>query len=610
MSKDLSPIKVLCVDDHPIVRQGIATLLCVEADMALVAEASNGREAVEQFRAHRPDITLMDLQMPGMSGLDAISAIQAEFPDARIIVLTTYADDAQAQRALQAGARGYLLKNALHRELLEAIRAAHLGRNALPSEASLELAGQAAESGLMPAEIGVLRFIAQGNACLEIARALGLSEEAVKDQVQGLLAQLDAGGGAPAQPAPEAAAQRTLLQAERAARHAAEAANRAKSEFLANLSHELRTPLHAVLGYAQLLAADAGLSPRQERGLNTIHQSGEHLLALVNDILDLASIEAGRTELNPVPLPIPTFLQATLELMQVKAQDTGLALVFEAGTGLPRAVLADERRLRQVLLNLLGNAVKFTRQGTVTLRASGEPQGPSQVLLRLEVQDTGAGIRPDDLERIFQPFQQVGDADSRSGGTGLGLAITRALVNDMGGRVGVRSELGRGTRFSVELPLPVAPFVQPACLQDSLPRPAARRYQGPPRRVLVVDDVAANRALMCDVLTDAGFEVAQASDGSQMLAAARNFRPDLIVLDSVMPSVDGLEATRRLRQQADFAAVPVIAVSASATAEHRAACLQAGVDVFLTKPVSLETLQAHIGKELGLQWMEPGEGAA
>jgi signal transduction histidine kinase len=602
MTKDLTPIKVLCVDDHPIVRQGIAMLLLGEPDMALVPEASNGREAILQFRAHRPDVTLMDLQMPGMGGLDAISAILAEFPDARIIVLTTYADDQRVQRALQAGARGYLLKNALHRELLEAIRAVHKGREALPSEGSLELAGQVADAELMPAEISVLRFIAQGNAYPEIARALGLSEEAVEGQVQGILSKLKAQGGAPTEnPAPG----HELLQAERAARHAAEAANRAKSEFLANMSHELRAPLHAVLGYAQLLTMNGGLSPRQERGLNTIHQSGEHLLSLITDILDLARIEAGRTELNPVPLPLRTFLQAALELMLVKAEEKRLALVFDAGPGLPMSVLADERRLRQVLLNLLGNAIKFTDRGTVTLRVSAEPQGPSQVLLRLDVEDTGVGMRPDDLERIFQPFEQAGDAESRGGGTGLGLSITRALVHDMGGHVQVSSELGRGTRFRVELPLLVARPVQVAPRQVC----GVLRYKGPPRRVLVVDNVAANRALMCDFMTNAGFEVAQANDGSRMLVTAKSFRPDLILMDSVMPSMDGVEATRRLRRDADLAAVPVIAVSASAAAEHRAACLQAGVNVFLTKPVSLETLQAHIGNELGLQWIEAGDGA-
>jgi signal transduction histidine kinase len=602
MTEDSKRIRVLCVDDHPIVRQGIATLLSVEADMALVAQAANGQEAIQQFRAHRPDITLMDLQMPGMSGLDAIGAIRAEFPDARIIVLTTYADDTQTQRALQSGARGYLLKSALHKELLDAIRAVHAGRKVLPSEGSLDLAEQVTVEALTPAEVSILRFIAQGNAYQEIARALKLSEETIESQVRNILSKLDAQertlAAAPA-------LERDLVETERAARHAAEAANRAKSEFLAGMSHELRTPLNAVLGYAQLLTMQGGLSPKQARGLDTIHKSGLHLLALINDILDLARIEAGRTELNPEPVKLADFLQSVVNLMRVKADEKQLAFVFDADPGLPETVLADERRLRQVLLNLLGNAIKFTDRGTVTLRAAAEPKGPSQVLLRLDVEDTGVGMRAEDLQRIFEPFQQVGEVERRSGGTGLGLAITRALVNDMGGQVQVSSEFGRGTRFSIALPLPVA---QPAAEAPAPHLPRVARYQGPARRVLVVDDVAANRALMCDFLTNAGFEVAEAADGQQMLATARSFRPDLILMDSVMPAVDGVEATRRLRQDADLSKVPVIAVSAAATAEHRAECLQAGVNVFLTKPVSLETLQAHIGEQLGLQWIEPTVG--
>ena len=192
MSDNTNRIRILCVDDHPIVRQGIASLLGVQPDMELAAEASNGREAIQEFRTHRPDITLMDLQMPEMGGLDAISAIRAEFPDARIIVLTTYAGDAQALRALQAGARGYLLKNALHKELIDTIRAVHAGKKALSPDVSFELAEHATDDALTPAEIRVLRLIAEGNANKEIARALALSEETVKGQVRNILSKLGA----------------------------------------------------------------------------------------------------------------------------------------------------------------------------------------------------------------------------------------------------------------------------------------------------------------------------------------------------------------------------------------------------------------------------------
>jgi signal transduction histidine kinase len=598
MTEHQARIQVLCVDDHPIVREGVAMLLSVEPDMALVAQASNGREAIQQFRAHRPDVTLMDLQMPGMNGVDAIGAIRAEFPDARIIVLTTYAGDAQAQRALQAGARGYLLKSALHKELLDAIRAVHAGRKVLPSEESSELAEQVADEALTPAEVMLLRFIAQGDAYPAIARALAVSEAKVEGQVQAILSKLDAQDHAHAA---KGELDRGMLETERAARHAAEAANRAKSQFLAGMSHELRTPLNGVLGYAQLLAIEGDLSERQARGVDTIHQSGEHLLALIDDILDLARIESGHTALEPAPVDLPALLQSVVALVRVNADEKRLAFEFDAAADLPATVLADARRLRQVLLNLLGNAIKFTDGGTVGLRARAEPKGPEQALLRLEVEDTGVGMHPEDLERIFEPFVQVGDARHRSGGTGLGLAITRALVNDMGGEVHVTSEFGRGTRFRVELPVPL---VQPAAAA-ARKAPGVVRYRGPVRRVLVVDDVEVNRALMSDFLTNAGFEVAQASDGSELLPATRSFRPDLILLDSVMPSVGGIEATRLLRQDAELGAVPVIAVSASASAQHHADCLRAGVNVFLAKPVRLEALRTSIGELLGLEWIEP-----
>ena len=192
MSDDSQRIRILCADDHPVVRQGIAGLVAVHSDMTLVAEASNGREAIQQFRAHHPDVTLMDMQMPEMGGLDAIAAIRAEFPDARIIVLTTYSGDAQALRALKAGAHGYLLKNALHKELVDTIRAVHAGRKALAPEVSFDLAEHATDDALTPAEIRVLRLIAQGNANKEIARELSLSEETVKGQVRNILSKLGA----------------------------------------------------------------------------------------------------------------------------------------------------------------------------------------------------------------------------------------------------------------------------------------------------------------------------------------------------------------------------------------------------------------------------------
>jgi PAS domain S-box-containing protein len=395
--------------------------------------------------------------------------------------------------------------------------------------------------------------------------------------------------------------ERRQAETERAARRAAELANRAKSEFLANMSHELRTPLNGILGYAQLLLMGEGLSSAQKRGLDIIQQSGDHLLALINDILDLSRIEAGRIELASAPVELAPFMHAVCDVMRVKAEQKQLHFHFVSGGGVPAAVLVDERRLRQVLLNLLSNAVKFTEHGSVTLRVAAKPAPGNQVHLRLDVEDTGVGISPEHQQAVYEPFEQVGDTRHRAAGTGLGLTITRALIHAMGGSISLHSEPGRGSTFSVELP--VTPVAAPRA--PSLPERHVARYRGPRRRVLVVDDVPANRALLVDFLGEAGFEIAEASDGAAGLRAVDAFRPELVVVDSVMPVMDGLEFTRRLRAQPESARLPIIAISASATEAHRRECLQAGVNSFLSKPVQLSQLLAAIAGSLRLEWESP-----
>jgi CheY-like chemotaxis protein len=394
--------------------------------------------------------------------------------------------------------------------------------------------------------------------------------------------------------------ERRQAEAEHAAREAAEAANRAKSEFLANMSHELRTPLNAILGLSELMSYDRELAKRHGDQLNTIHQSGEHLLSLIDDVLDLARIEAGKIEQRPAIFSLPAFLSAIDGIMRVRAQQRNLRFVYEHDGVLPSAVVADERHLRQTLINLLGNAVKFTDRGRVTFRVSVVDRSDAAVRLRFEVQDTGIGIAPDQLEAVFRPFEQVGDIRQRRGGAGLGLAISQQLVRMMGSEIQVASEPGRGTTFWFELELPTAEQPTPRG-EQSLPT----GYEGARRTVLVADDVAPNRALLVEFLSAMGFQTAEAVNGVEALAQAERVEPDLILIDSVMPVMDGVTATQRLRALPAFQQTPIISISASTFATDKERCLAAGATAFLSKPVRIRELLDTIGRLMDLKWTYP-----
>jgi len=390
------------------------------------------------------------------------------------------------------------------------------------------------------------------------------------------------------------------VQELRVAKERAEAANEGKSRFLANMSHELRTPLNAVLGYAQILMRDEALSERQRQGLATIRHSGEHLLALIDDALDLAKVDAGRLELCPEPVPLPEFVREIDDIIRVGAKDKQLAFHCDVPTDLPAVVEADEKRLRQVLLNLLSNAVKFTEAGAVILRIAATPRGRGMVRLHFEVQDSGPGIAAEQHEAIFHPFVQGGTRQGRSSGTGLGLAISRQLTRLMGGELRLESEAARGSRFWFEIDVPVVGEWAAA----HRPQGMVTSYEGPRRKVLIADDVPANRAVLVDLMEPLGFGLVEADDGQALLASAQAHRPDLVISDLVMPVMDGLEAIERLRQLPGLADVPVIAVSANASGRDEARSLAAGANAFLPKPIEMDRLLAKVGELLELRWTQ------
>ncbi|MGE5660129.1 MAG: ATP-binding protein [Actinomycetota bacterium] len=386
------------------------------------------------------------------------------------------------------------------------------------------------------------------------------------------------------------------------AKEAANAANQAKSDFLASMSHELRTPLNGILGYAQILGRSKVIPEKERHGVNIIHQCGSHLLTLINDVLDLSKIEARKLELSPKAIHLPSFLQGVVEICRVRSDQKGLDFIYQPDPNLPTGIETDEKRLRQVLLNLLGNAIKFTDQGSITLKVETRESNANMPLPRLKFQviDTGVGIASDEVNKLFQAFEQLGERKRQSEGTGLGLAISQRIVQLMGGKIQVESQLGVGSTFYFEVALPIATdWAEKSSVKDGR---TIIGYEGALRHILIVDDRWENRSVLVNLLEPIGFTFTEAENGQTGLEKAREKLPDLVITDLAMPIMNGFEMLKQLRNSQELKRLKVLVSSASVAQIDRQMSIEAGGDDFLTKPVDAEELLTLVAKHLQLTW--------
>ncbi|MFH2140456.1 MAG: ATP-binding protein [Pseudomonadota bacterium] len=384
--------------------------------------------------------------------------------------------------------------------------------------------------------------------------------------------------------------------------NAAEAANRAKSVFLASMSHELRTPLNAVLGFSSLMRRDAKLSTEQRNTLDIINRSGAHLLTLINDVLEMAKIEAGRVQIENTSFDLGIMVRDVTDMMHMRAEEKGLRMLIDQSSDFPRYIKCDEARLRQVLINLIGNAIKFTEQGGVTIRFGMKPHDTPPHLL-IEVEDSGPGISAEDQKKLFQPFVQLGKLPGDNKGTGLGLTITRQFVELMGGVISVDSAPGKGSTFRVELSVDKAEAADLVKMQAAVAAEATGLVPGQPAyRVLIVEDQLENQLLLKQLMDSVGIQAQVANDGKQGVELFQSWQPHLILMDQRMPVMDGIEATKAIRKLPGGDKVKIVAVTASVFKEQQEEMMAAGLDDFMRKPYRFNEIYDCLTKQLGVQY--------
>jgi CheY-like chemotaxis protein len=538
---------ILIVDDNPTNLEVLSETLTRSGYQ--VSVAIDGESAIEQVKYHLPALILLDIMMPGIDGFETCKRLKknSETCNIPVIFMTALADTDHKVKGFSLGAVDYITKPFQREEVL--------------------------------ARIEVQIRLQCLSKILEYQNNLLKCEIQRREEIEVLL---------------------------RKSKEEAEKANQAKSEFLANMSHEVRTPLNGILGYAQILQTSKNFTEKERKGLNIIHQCGTHLLTLINDVLDLSKIEARKMELYATSFHFSSFLHGVAEIFSIRAEQKKISFICQFDSDLPTGVYVDEKRLRQVLINLLGNAVKFTDHGAVTFKVKlcGHRLGDDSARvakIRFQVEDTGVGISTDYLEKIFMPFEQVGDLNNQAQGTGLGLAISQKILALMDSRIQVNSRSGEGSIFYFDVELTeVAEWSQIARISQ---KGTMIGFSGEPQKILVVDDRWENRSVAVNLLQPLGFEVVEAMNGKEGLEKAAEYKPDLIIADLVMPVMDGFEFIRQIRNDSLLKDTCIIASSASVFEAEQCASIAAGANEFLPKPISADSLLDMIRSLLELNWI-------
>lgn len=575
----MKTLGIICIDDEEVVLESLKEQLKRNLPIdktCLIEVVDTGEEAlniIEELKADDIDVALVisDQIMPGMLGDELLVEVHDRHPEILKILLTGEASTEAVGNA---------------------VNKANLYRYITKPWDELDLALTVTEA--LRRHQQETQLADQNRALREVNRALADLNATLEEKVEERTLAL----------------QQANLQLKKA-KTEAEVASQAKSTFLANMSHELRTPLNAILGFSQILSRDSSLQDDQQLQLTIINRSGEHLLNLINDVLEMSKIEAGKMTLNLDRVNLHNLLGDLNAMLSLKANTKGIQLIFDQAPDLPIDVEADPSKLRQVLINLLGNAVKFTETGTVKLQASsrvmlpspnqGETGNPSAAVqtFTFAVEDTGPGIAPDELGQVFDAFAQTATGLRSQKGTGLGLAISSQLVQLMGGTLNLDSQVDLGSRFWFEIPLRVLPLESGT---ETARWVLALAPDQPRYRILVVDDVAELRLLLTRMLSEVGFEVQEAEHGEAAIARWQTWQPHLILMDWQMPMMDGETATRQIRQAMGGTETKIVALSAEVFDEPQQALRAVGCDDLILKPFTEAILFETIARNLPVRY--------